>query len=294
MKIKRILQRIIIALAGCLIFSLPALAQGPPTLKNGKKGSDSAVTATPNPAAAPVTDATPETAVNDAVQTEPVTVKGKGDKTAQQNGSPDEAMQETYITTMYTNSILRDYKLGPEDVISVEVFGQCPNYCKMNVTVPPTGRISYPLIKEGVFVAGRTVEQVAEEITKKLDEYIIEPKVQVTLDKAMSARYSVLGDVRSPGVKPMARRISIYEAIGEAGGIAETGSKKNVIIIRLGADGKLVTQTVNLGSIEKGKAEMVFLSPGDQVIVQGNMMKKLDGIMKVFSIFSFARIFGGF
>ena len=290
MKIKRMLRKIIIALAGCLIFSVPALAQDAPTLKSGKKGSDSAVpvvTATQNPVVA----ATPEAVLNTG-QTEPVA--GKGDKTAAQAGSPEDALQDTYITTMYTNSILRDYKLGPEDVISVEVFGQCPNYCKMNVTVPPTGRISYPLIKEGVFVAGRTVEQVAEEITKKLDEYIIEPKVQVTLDKAMSARYSVLGDVRSPGVKPMTRRVSIYEAIGEAGGIAETGSKKNVIIIRLGADGRLVTKTVNLGTIEKGKAEMVFLSPGDQVIVQGNMMKKLDGVLKVFSIFSFARIFGGF
>jgi len=285
MKMKRMLQKIIIALAGCLILSVPALAQGPPTLKDSKKSDDASITATPNPAVAATPDATVK---NDPAQADPNAVKNA------QTGTPEDNLQETYINTMYTNSIMRDYKLGPEDVISVEVFGQCPNYCKMNVTVPPTGRISYPLIKEGVFVAGRTVEQVAEEITKKLDEYIIEPKVQVTLDKAMSARYSVLGDVRSPGVKPMTRRISIYEAVGEAGGIAETGSKKNVIIIRLGADGKLVTQTVNLSSIEKGKAEMVFLSPGDQVIVQGNMMKKLDGIMKVFSIFSFARIFSGF
>jgi polysaccharide export outer membrane protein len=289
MKIKRMLQKFIIALAGCLILSIPALAQGTaPTLKNGRKADEPAVTATPNP----VASATPEAAKSDPPPVDPGTVKD--DKSAAQTGAPEDAQQEAYITTMYTNSILRDYKLGPEDVISVEVFGQCPNYCKMNVTVPPTGRISYPLIKEGVFVAGKTVEQVAEEITKKLDEYIIEPKVQVTLDKAMSARYSVLGDVRSPGVKPMARRISIYEAIGEAGGIAETGSKKNVIIIRLGADGKLITQTVNLSTIEKGKAEMVFLSPGDQVVVQGNMMKKVDSILKVFSIFSFARVFGGF
>ena len=284
MKIKRILQKFIIALIGCFVLSVPAWAQ--PTLKTGKKGSD-AVAATISPAA-PAASATPEA----GVKTDPML--GKDDKSGPQINTPAEDQEDAYITTMYTNSIMRDYKLGPEDVISVEVFGQCPNYCKMNVTVPPTGRISYPLIKEGVFVAGRTVEQVAEQITKKLDEYIIEPKVQVTLDKAMSARYSVLGDVRSPGIKPMTRRISVYEAIGEAGGIAETGSKKNVVIIRMGEGGKLVTQTVNLSNIEHGKSEMVFLSPGDQVVVQGNMMKKVDGILKVFSIFSFARIFGGF
>lgn len=275
MNIKRILQKLIIAFVGVFVLSLPALAQ--PSLKAGKKDNKPAAAASSAAAATePVASPTPEA----------------GSKNEPQTAA--EAQEDAYITTMYTNSIMRDYKLGPEDVISVEVFGQCPNYCKMNVTVPPTGRISYPLIKEGVFVAGRTVEEVAEEITKKLDEYIIEPKVQVTLDKAMSARYSVLGEVRSPGIKPMTRRISIYEAIGEAGGLAETGSKKNVVIIRMGTDGKLVTQNVNLGSIEKGKADMIFLSPGDQVVVQGNMMKKLDGVLKVFSIFSFARVFGGF
>jgi polysaccharide export outer membrane protein len=205
-----------------------------------------------------------------------------------------ETQEEAYVANMYSNSILRDYKLGPEDVITVEVFGQCPNYCVTGKTVPPTGRISYPLIKEGVFVAGRTVEDVAAEITKKLDEYIIDPKVQVTLDKAMSARYSVMGDVRSPGVKPMARRVSIMDALSEAGGIAETGSKKNVILLRLGADGKLVSQTINVGSIEKGKGEMIFLSPGDQVIVQGNMFKSINKVGQLFSFLSFARIFAGF
>jgi polysaccharide export outer membrane protein len=275
MKIKRILQRILIALIGCFILSVPGLAQ--PSLKGSTKTSDPAASTAAT--AGPVVSATPET----GAKSDP----GKDDKTA----NPEQSQDEAYVTSMYTNSIMNDYKLGPEDVISVEVFGQCPNYCKMNVIVPPTGRISYPLIKEGVFVAGRTVEQVAEQITKKLDEYIIEPKVQVTLDKAMSARYSVLGDVRSPGVKTMTRRISIYEAIGEAGGLTESGSKKNVIIIRMGEGGKLVTQTVNLSTIEHGKSEMVFLSPGDQVVVQGNMFSKIRKFTDIFSFLSFARTF---
>ncbi len=38
----------------------------------------------------------------------------------------------------YYNNYLSEYRLGPNDVISVEVFGQCPDYCKENITVPPT------------------------------------------------------------------------------------------------------------------------------------------------------------
>ena len=72
------------------------------------------------------------------------------------------------------NNFLKEYRLGPNDVITIEVFGQCPDYCKTNIAVPPTARISYPLIREGVMVGGKTVEEVASEITKKLDEYIKE------------------------------------------------------------------------------------------------------------------------
>jgi polysaccharide export outer membrane protein len=285
MKITRILRKFIIALAGCLVISVTGLAQKEAPVLKDAAAKNAVITAAPATAAIPLPEATPDMKGTD---TSSAANTGKPDDTA----TPEEmAAEEAYVKAMYASSILRDYKLGPEDVITVEVFGQCPNYCVTGKTVPPTGRISYPLIKEGVFVAGRTVEEVAAEITKKLDEYIIDPKVNVTLDKAMSARYSVMGDVRSPGVKPMARRVSILDAISEAGGVAETGSKKNVLLLRMGTDGRLVSQTINLGSIEKGKGEVIFLAPGDQVIVQGNMFSKIRKFTDIFSFLSFARTF---
>ncbi len=178
----------------------------------------------------------------------------------------DAEFNEEEVVAYYSN-YLKEYRLGPNDVISVEVFGQCPDYCKMGITVPPTARISYPLIREGVMVGGRTVEQVADEITKKLDEYIIEPKVTVTLEKAMSVRYSVMGNVVSPGVRVMDRKVSLYEAVIEAGGIAKNGDKKKVALIRYDQRGNLSRQEVNLAEIESGKAPMIFLNPGDQVFV---------------------------
>ncbi|MEJ7711482.1 MAG: hypothetical protein WKF84_16850 [Pyrinomonadaceae bacterium] len=47
--------------------------------------------------------------------------------------------------------------------------------------------------------------------------YIIDPEITVTLEQARSARYSILGDVRLPGVKPMLRRLTVVEAVAEAG-----------------------------------------------------------------------------
>ncbi len=186
----------------------------------------------------------------------------------------------------YYNNYLKEYRLGPSDMISVEVFGQCPDYCKTGITVPPNARISYPLIREGVMVAGRTVEQVAAEITQKLDEFIIDPKVTVTLDKAMATRYSVMGNVASPGVRVMDHKVSVYEAILESGGVTKNGDRNKVAVVSYGKDGRLTRQTVSLAQMESGKAEMVYLNPGDQVFVAG----KGFSIDKVFDIIGKASV----
>ncbi len=192
----------------------------------------------------------------------------------------------------YYNNYMKEYRLGPQDVISIEVFGQCPEYCIEGKTVPPTAKVSYPLIREGVFVGGKTVEQIQDEITKKLDEYIIDPKVTVTLDKVGSARYSVLGDVGQPGVKLMERRINVYDAIVESGGVLRTGDKKRVTIYRQTAGG-ITPIAINMEDIARGKAEMVYLVPGDQVIIPGNKIKTVDKVLDIFSKLSIVRLLFG-
>lgn len=194
----------------------------------------------------------------------------------------------------YYNNYMAEYRLGPNDIISVEVFGQCPDYCIIGKAVPPTAKISYPLIREGVFVGGKTVEQVQDEITKKLDEYIIDPHVSVTIDKAQSARYSVLGKVAAPGVRVMDRKVSLYEAIVESGGILKDGDKKRVTLYRFNAQGRLTPQTINLLEIERGRADMVFLNPGDQVFVPDQGFRlNMNTVFKVLEKASLARILFG-
>ena len=192
----------------------------------------------------------------------------------------------------YYNNYLREYRLGPSDVISVEVFGQCPDYCKPAITVPPNARISYPLIREGILVAGRTVEQVAAEITKRLDEFIIDPKVTVTLDRAMSTRYAVMGNVATPGVRVMDRKVSVYEAILESGGATKNADKNKVFIVSYAKDGRLSRTQVSLAKMETGKAEMVYLNPGDQVFVSGKGFS-IDKIFDIIGKASVARMLFG-
>lgn len=229
-------------------FSLGIYAQTPDIAKNDDKAVDNAK---PKPAETPMPSSLGG-----------IPVSGVTDL---QNDTSPEAQA---IVPIYTN-YLAEYRLGPNDVISVDVFGQCPDYCKSGVTVPPTARISYPLVREGVMVGGKTVTQVADEITKRLNEYIIDPVVTVTLEKAMSARYSVLGKVVSPGVRVLDRKVSVYEAVVESGGVAKGGDKKKVVIFSYNGTGRVSSRIINLTDIERGKSDMVFINPGDQVFVSG-------------------------
>jgi protein involved in polysaccharide export with SLBB domain len=200
--------------------------------------------------------------------------------------------QEQEAINPYYNNFFSTYRLGPEDVISVEVFNQ-ERYSRKGIVVPPSGRVALSLIPGGVFVNGKTVEEVAEIIKKRYDEYIIDPQVTVSLDKASSYRYSVIGDVGQPGIRLMNHRMTVTEALAEAGGVLSTGDRSKVTVLRRQSDGVLAQIRVNVSAIYKGKTpDSTYLVPGDQIIVPGNKMKKIKEILGFTQILSFARIFG--
>ena len=203
----------------------------------------------------------------------------------------EQLSEEAAIAATY-NTFFSNYRLGPEDIISVEVFNQ-DRYSRKGITIPPSGRISLSLIPGGVFVNGKTVDEVAQIITKKYDEYIIDPQVTVSLDKASSYRYSVIGDVGQPGVRLMGHRMTVTEALAEAGGVLSTGDRSKVYVLRRQQTGVMAPILVNVSAIYKGKAaDDVYLVPGDQIVVPGNKMKKVKELLGFTSVLGFARIFG--
>jgi len=252
-------------------------------------------------------DAAQPAASDQKTATDAVTPIDQGDKSKDKSKVPDaaaadaqtsrtdQASDEAAIVQNY-NNFFTTYQLGPEDVISVTVFGQ-DRYSKSGIKIPPSGRVSLALMPDGIFVSGKTVDQVAELIKKRYDEYIIDPQVSVSLDQAGSYRYSVIGDVTQPGIRLMTRRLSVSEAIAEAGGVLQTGDKKKVFVLRKQKTGNLAPIPVNISAIYKGQApDSLYLLPGDQVVVPGNSFKKWQTALSTFlPVLSFARLFtGGF
>ena len=188
----------------------------------------------------------------------------------------------------YINSFFATTRLGPEDVITVEVFDQ-PSYSRSNITVPPNGRVNYPVIGQ-VMVAGRTTEEIEKDLTERLSEYIREPKVTVQMVQVHSMKYMVVGDVTTPGIYEMTRRMTVSEALAKAGDATRYGNLKNISVIRLQPDGKTAPIPVNISNVRRGKAQDIYLIPGDTVVVPGNKFKTIDKLMTLTTLGYWMRV----
>jgi polysaccharide export outer membrane protein len=212
--------------------------------------------------------------------------------------SPAPAAGQTSEDDQFFRGIYREfydtYRLGPSDEIAIRVAGQ-PDYTIEKAKVSPTGSVYHPLLGD-MEVAGMTVPRLTKRLTEDLSEYLINPKVSVSLLEANSAKIGVLGDVLHPGILVMNKPMNVLEAITASGGVADTGDKSGVVVLRQTRDGRAQTFKVNVKRILEGKAgveENVPLQAGDTVIVNGNKKKKMAYILSLAGFGSFLSFIGG-
>ena len=288
-KIKALALMTALAITSIAGVSRTAIAQDPPKPPANTGDQDPASKQRPRKTGqkSSKTKPTTEGVQPDETKQTPTDVPQETQANRKEQLSEENAIVQTY------NNFFSTYRLGPEDVISVTVFNQ-DRYSRSGIIIPPSGRISLTLIPGGLFVNGKTTDEVEEMIKKRYDEYIIDPQVTVSLDKATSYRYSVMGDVAQPGIKLMSRRLTVTEALAEAGGVLPTGNRSKVVVLRKQTSGMLAAIPVNVSDIYKGKTpDATYLVPGDQVVVPGNKLKTFQKIMSFVQVMSFARIFTG-
>jgi polysaccharide export outer membrane protein len=95
------------------------------------------------------------------------------------------------------------------------------------------------------------------------------------------ARVYVLGEVLRPMAVPVRTgRISLAEAVAEAGGFNETTAYKSQIKIIRGGMADAQVFTVNFNDMVKGKVpDYAMLKPGDIVYVPSSGLAKWDRVM---------------
>jgi polysaccharide export outer membrane protein len=115
------------------------------------------------------------------------------------------------------SQIRSTYQLGPDDEIDISEpeFDQPTN---KTARIDGNGNIQVPLVGR-VPVAGLTVEQAEQELSKRLSTYIRHPEVAVSIKELHSEPVSILGAVNTPGVHQVEGHKTLLEMLSLAGGL---------------------------------------------------------------------------
>ncbi len=163
------------------------------------------------------------------------------------------------------------YVLGPNDAISVIVYGQ--GEFNVSTRVKPDGSIVMPLIGK-VQAQGKTVITLADEITKRLEagNYLKDPIVNVEVSQYNSRYVRVAGKVGRPSLVSLDRSNHLLDILLMSGWVSDAGSEF-VTIIK--ADGK--SFKVNTKELARGSEADVMLDPGDTVYIADAELVYLTG-----------------
>ncbi len=121
------------------------------------------------------------------------------------------------------------YRLGPNDVVRVQVFGE--DDLSVERMVDGDGTITFPLLGT-LSVEGHTVQEFQDELTARLRAgYLRHPKVTVFIAKHRN--FTVSGEVKKPGGFEFREGVTIREAIALAEGFSEKADRNEVKVTRL-------------------------------------------------------------
>jgi polysaccharide biosynthesis/export protein len=157
------------------------------------------------------------------------------------------------------------YRIGPEDLLEVTVWKE--DGLKKELLVRPDGGASYPLIGE-VSAAGKTVLELRDEISKRLEKYIPDPVVSVAILKVGSHRVYVIGKVLKPGDFPVGRYVDVLQALSMAGGLTPFADASEIRVMRRDGD-KQVMLPFDYSRVVRGQKleQNIQLRAGDVVVV---------------------------
>ncbi len=140
-------------------------------------------------------------------------------------------------------------------------------------TIDNSGKIELPMIGE-VTLVGLTTKEAKKLIEAKVKDYVKEDEYFVRV-RLGGIRYSALGEFNRPGrYTMMQNRVSIYEAIANAGDMTTLAKRNSINIVRQYPDGSK-THKVNLNHKGLMASEFYFLKPNDLIYAEPMKVREL-------------------
>ena len=143
----------------------------------------------------------------------------------------------------------------------------------MPYLVDNDGYINFPIVGR-LKVGGLTKSEAETLVTEKIRPYLAESENPVVTVTMASYSVSVLGEVARPGSFQVSReKITILEALAQAGDLTIYGVRDRVKLIREDATGKKSIVTLNLNDANIVNSPYYYLQQNDVIYVEPNKVK---------------------
>ena len=204
-------------------------------------------TAAPAVANEPVASTSVATTANTSVATKPV---GKDDVKA------DPVLSKT------------SYRLRSRDFIRVGVINE--NDTVIERRINPDGTIDVPFLKQLVPVAGLTITEAQDLLTKRFSRYFKQPQLIIAIVGYAERRVYISGYVgrAGPVTIPPEENLTLGKALSIAGGIQARGRRSDVAIKRLKPDGETEVILKDMRKIDSGDEPDFILQDEDAIYVE--------------------------
>ncbi len=122
-----------------------------------------------------------------------------------------------------------DYVLGSGDVLEISVWGY-PDLTRQ-VQIGPNGKVALPMIGT-ISTNGISIQQLNDLITKAYAEYIINPRILISIREFRKVHASTLGQVARPGAYEFPQGAHLLDLIAAAGGLTDAAALNKAQVLR--------------------------------------------------------------
>lgn len=186
---------------------------------------------------------------------------------------------------------LYDAKIMPKDILQIQVFSMTPeasdpfNLLKgssaatssttstnqnsvFNYLVDNDGNVVMPIIGQ-LHLGGLTKNEAEELIKGKIKPYLSETENVVVHVRMMNYKYAVLGGVNAPGLyTTQNEKVSILEAIAQAGDLTTFAYRDRIFLIRENSDGQKEYHQLNINDANIISSPYYYLQQNDVIYVE--------------------------
>lgn len=172
-----------------------------------------------------------------------------------------------------------DPVLKPDDTLRMAVFGEEDLVCQARIL--KSGEVSFPLIGL-VKVGGLTIGEATEKVRALYaQDFLVDPKIALTVDAYAQEFVSVVGAVTTPGQVPIPEngKLDMAAAMAAAGGLTAAADPNRITLNRReGGSSDYSMQAIQSGGgpiLQSGDRVIAYRSPfsGKFVTIRGQVRR---------------------